>query len=132
MIDSNKPLDVAERFVAALNAADVDTVREIYAPDARIWHNFSGQEQTVEVNLKTLLWVHRVLSDVTYDVQRRFEIPQGFVQQHILRGRLPSGDAFAMPACVLCRVEGGRITELEEYIDSAQTQPLMEQSPKKV
>ena len=128
MKDANSPLAVADRFIAALNLADVDAIRAIYAPDARIWHNFSGKEQPVEVNIKTLLWVHRVLQDVEYDVQQRHEIPGGFVQQHILRGRLPSGEAFAMPACVLCRVADGRIVELEEYIDSAQTQPLLDQS----
>jgi ketosteroid isomerase-like protein len=128
MTDPSSPLAVADRFIAALNIADIDTVREIYAQDARIWHNFSGEEQTVEVNIKTLLWLHRVLQDVDYDVQRRYEIPDGFVQQHVLRGRLPSGEEFAMPACVLCRVVDGHIVELEEYIDSAHTQPLMAQS----
>jgi uncharacterized protein len=27
------------RFFAALEAGDIETVREIYAPDAVIWHN---------------------------------------------------------------------------------------------
>ena len=35
-------LDVAERFFKAIEAADIDAVKEIYAPDAEIWHNTDG------------------------------------------------------------------------------------------
>jgi len=122
---SNDAVAVARRFLAALNAADADAVREIYAPDVRIWHNFDGKLKSVEENIKTLLWIHRKLDNVNYDVQRLEAIPGGYLQQHILRGTLPSGAPFAMPACAVCKVENGRITSLEEYMDVAHTQPLM-------
>lgn len=125
MENSNDALVVAERFMAALNVADGDAVKEIYSPDARIWHNFSDQLQSVEDNIKSMYWMHRKLSNLNYDIQRREAIPGGFIQQHILRGTLASGDEFAMPACAICKVEDGRITSLEEYIDTAQTKPLM-------
>ena len=38
-------LDVAERLFKAIEAADIDAVREIYAPDAEIWHNTDGLVQ---------------------------------------------------------------------------------------
>ena len=125
MDNPEEVLAVAERLIAALNVADVDTVRDIYSVDARIWHNFSGELQPVEVNIKSMLWLHRKLSNVDYDVQRREVIPGGFVQQHVLRGVLASGEEFAMPACVICTVENGHITSLEEYLDKAHTEPLM-------
>ncbi len=125
MNNSNDVLAVAERFIVALNEADVDTVRDVYSEDARIWHNFSDELQPVEVNIKTMLWLHKKLSNVNYDVQRRETIPGGFVQQHILRGTLVSGEEFAMPACVICKVDNGHITSLEEYLDKAHTEPLM-------
>ena len=40
------------RFFAALEAGDIETLREIYAPDADIWHNEDLVEQPVEDNLK--------------------------------------------------------------------------------
>jgi limonene-1,2-epoxide hydrolase len=122
---SNCALEVAERFMAALNAADVDEVRAVFTPDAYIWHNFSEELQSVDENIKTMLWLHRKLSKVNYDIQRREAIPGGFIQQHILRGMLASGETFAMPACAICKVDNGRISSLEEYLDLTQTQPLM-------
>jgi ketosteroid isomerase-like protein len=126
MEQANEALAVAERFEAALNAADADGVRAAYAPDARIWHNFDDKCQTVEENIKTMEWLHRKLSDVKYDIQQRIAIPGGFLQQHILRGTLASGKPFALHACAICKVENGRITELAEYLDTAQSRPLFE------
>ena len=51
------------RFFAALEAGDVETLREIYAPDAVIWHNDDLVEQPVEDNLKVLRGLHRAVSD---------------------------------------------------------------------
>ena len=48
------------RFVGAIQAGDVATVREIYAPDAAIWHNFDEREQTVDENVVTLADLHRL------------------------------------------------------------------------
>ncbi len=121
---SNDALAVAERFVAALNVADSDVVKSVYAPDARIWHNFDDKLQSVEENIESMHWVHSKLNGLKYDVQKLIAIPGGFLQQHILRGTLASGDAFAMHACVICKVEDGRITELKEYLDTAQARPL--------
>ena len=42
---------VAERFFTAVEKGDVDTVKEIYSPDARIWHNFDNYASTREENL---------------------------------------------------------------------------------
>jgi len=123
---SNEAVAVAQKFVAALNVADAEAVREAYAPDARIWHNFEDKLQSVDENIETMHWVHSKLSKLDYDVQRLIAIPGGFLQQHILRGTLASGEAFAMHACVICKIEDGRITELEEYLDTGQARPLFQ------
>ena len=60
-----------------------------------------------------------------YDIQRVEVTSDGFFQQHVLRGKLASGEAFAMPACAICKVDNGKIVALEEYLDLAHTKPLM-------
>lgn len=125
MSEADEILALASRFVAAIEAKDVDTVRACYAPGARIWHNTDGKVQSVDDNIKGVYWIHKVLAGVRYDVKQRMAIPGGFLQEHVLRGTLPSGEAFAMPACVICKVEGGVITTLDEYLDSAHTLPLV-------
>ena len=116
-------LDLAERFFRAVERGDVDEIRAIYAPDARIWHNHDRKEQTVEENLRVLGWVSRNLTDRRYRVQRRVAIPGGFLQQHILEAET-AGGPFSMPACIVVEAKDGRITRLEEYLDSAQAAHL--------
>jgi ketosteroid isomerase-like protein len=127
MTEADDNLELAERFMAALEACDVDTVRELYAPDARIWHNFDQALQPVEENIESMQWMHRKLTDLEYDIVRREPIPGGWYQQHVLRGTLPSGERFAMPACAIIKVENGRIVSLDEYLDTAHTKPLRKQ-----
>lgn len=117
-------LEVAERLFAAIMAGDVAAVRELYAPDVVIWHNFDQVEQTRDQNLRTLAWVVKNVRDVRYEDIRRYEIEGGFVQQHVLRGVGPSETPVEIAACIVCRVEHGKITRLEEYLDSAQTASL--------
>jgi ketosteroid isomerase-like protein len=119
------PMAVAERFFAAIGRGDLDAVRAIYAPDAVIWHNHDGVEQDVEQNLAVLAWVVKNVSGLRYEDVRRFPTPGGFVQQHVLRGAAPSGVAVEIPACIVCAVAGGRITRLDEYLDSGHVSPLL-------
>lgn len=117
-------LDFAERFVGAIQAGDTETVRACYAPDAKLWHNSDGIEQTVDQNMKVLDWFIRTLPDRHYRVLRREALPDGFMQQHVLEATLPDGTKWAMDACVVVRIENGVITRLDEYLDSARSAAL--------
>ncbi len=121
---SSEIVALAERFFRAIETADVAAIGTIYAPDARIWHNYDDKEQTVEENLRVLNWVTRTLSKRHYRVVRRETFPGGFLQQHVLEGVLPDGTQFRVPACIVCSVKDGRITRLDEYIDSDGTKAL--------
>ena len=117
-------LDFAERFVGAIQAGDTATVRACYAPDAKLWHNNDGIEQTVDQNLKVLAWFVKTLPDRNYRVLRVEALPDGFVQQHVLEATLPNGERWAMDACVVIKIENGLITRLDEYLDSAKSAAL--------
>ena len=119
-------LALAKRFVGAIQSGDVDTVRACYAPDAKIWHNNDGIEQTVDQNLRVLKWMMRVLPERNYRVLRLEALSDGFLQQHVLEAKLPDGRTWTLDACVICRVADGLITRLDEYLDSAQTNALTE------
>ena len=111
--------ELVVRFFAALEAGDIATLREIYAPDAVIWHNDDLVEQPVEENLKVLAGLHRVVSGLRYDIVRRVTAPDGVLQQHVLRGHLPNGAEVELHAAMYLQVRDGRITRIEEYLDSA-------------
>ncbi len=123
-MSSTDPMAVAHRFLDALNAGDADALTAIYAEDARIWHNFDRQYQSVSDNARSLKWMHRKLNNLSYDVKRLEPIEGGYLQQHVLRGTLASGEDFALDALAIVQVENGRIVSLEEYLDLAQAAPL--------
>ncbi|MEU5876021.1 nuclear transport factor 2 family protein [Spirillospora sp. NPDC047279] len=111
---------VIDRFFAALEAGDIDTVRSIYAPDAVIWHNDDLVEQPVDDNLKVLKGLHRVVSGLRYEVVRRASLDDGVMQQHVLHGTLPDGRDVELHCAMYLQVRDGHITRIDEYLDSAQ------------
>lgn len=117
---SEQSIQTAEKLFRAIEAGDVDAIRSIYSADAKIWHNNEGIAQSVEQNLAVLKWVVANIRNVKYTEVRLQQTPTGFVQQHVLRGRFKDKD-IALPACIIATVEGGRITRLDEYLDSAHT-----------
>ncbi len=106
------------RFFTALEAGDIETLREIYAPGALIWHNDDLLEQSVDDNLKVLAGLHRAVSGLRYDVIRRAPAADGVLQQHVLRGTLPNGAEVELHAAMYLQVRDGHITRIEEYLDS--------------
>jgi ketosteroid isomerase-like protein len=120
MMNATEILAFAERFVAALERGDGAEVRAFYAPDARIWHNTDGVEQTVEQNLKLLNWFVRNMSSRRYRVTRRAALEDGFLQTHVLEVTRLDGRSFRLDACVVVRMADAVIVRLDEYIDSAQ------------
>lgn len=124
MTTALSPLEVADRLFAAIQGGDVEGVRAVYAPDVQVWHNFDMVSQTAEENLRVLAWMVRKVKDLRYEDVRRWEIAGGFAQQHVLRGIAPNGKTIEVPAAMFCTVVDGRITRLEEYLDTAQTAVL--------
>jgi len=120
------PLELAAQLMSAITAGDIAAVRRIYAPDAVIWHNNDGLTQTVDENLRVLQWVVRHVGDLRYEDIRRQRTETGYVQQHVLRGRAPNGQPLEIRACLICTVRDGRITRLEEYLDTAHVAPLLQ------
>lgn len=116
-------LAIAERFFTAIERGDIEAVKAIYAPDARIWHSHDQKEQTVEENLRVLTWMSRNLKNRHYRIHRRVPIPGGFLQQHTTELETPQGP-FAMPACIVVEIKNGRIARLEEYLDGVQVAEL--------
>jgi ketosteroid isomerase-like protein len=94
-------------------------LRDLYAPDIRIWHNTDRREQSFDENVRVLKWLGRNVSDLRYEDVRREPTSNGFVQQHVLRGTTLSGVEIEVPACLVVTVTDGKIGRIDEYIDSA-------------
>ena len=110
---------LASRLFDAIEAGDVEAVAACYAQEIIVWHNTDGVGQSRDDNLKTLAGVVRYLGERRYEQRRLDVFDGGFVQQHVLTGVRPDGVRVSLPAALIGRVEDGKITRLDEYLDSA-------------
>ena len=118
-MDERAVPDFARRFFDAVARGDLDEVRRCYAPNAVIWTAQDPVERTPEENLVVPRWVKDNIRDFRYEDVRCQVTPTGFVEQHTTCGTAPNGKEMRFPACLVVRVEDGRITRLEEYFDTA-------------
>lgn len=126
----SEAFEVGARFFSAIEAGDMETVRDVYHPDVVVWHNTDGIErrdrgQTRDENLALLTALTNVIKDWKYDIWFREATESGLVQQHTLSGRLPNGEVFRIPVCIVLQIQEGHVVRLDEYIDSAHTRPMV-------
>ena len=125
MTDAEEMNALADRMARAYEQGDLDGIAACYAPDAVLWHNFDGSEQTVAEQLDATRWLNENLKDLRYEVVARHFFDGGYVQQQVVHGTLVrDGGAFAMPTCMNVTVRDGLVTRLDEYLDSAHLKPL--------
>ena len=117
-------MSAADAIFGAIERGDVEGVRAVYAPGAVIWHNFDEVEQGVDDNLRILGWMANAFAERRYEVVFRKEWDDGFVQQHVLHLTKKDGTTISLPACIVAKVADGKITRIDEYLDSAQAARL--------
>jgi ketosteroid isomerase-like protein len=111
---------LATRLFDSIEIGDAEGVADCYGPDLVVWHNFDGLEQSREDNLKTLAGLIARISDRRYTDRRLNVFDGGFVQQHVLTGVRKDGVRVSLPGVLVGAVQNGKITRLDEYLDSAQ------------
>lgn len=121
----NNALEIAKQLTARTLAGDVDGVGALYHEDAVVWRNFDGRELAKKQVLKVIGILAQNVEGLRYEELRLSATPSGFVQQHVMRGKAPSGAELNVPACLVAQIEDGRIRRLDEYLDSAALAPLM-------
>ena len=111
---------MATRFFDAIEEGDIDTMKNSFAPGAEIWHNTDELVGTPEQTAVVLSGMVARIKDREYAERRLTAFPGGFVQQHVLTGKRVHDDGeVRLPCAIICKVEGGKITRLDEYFDSA-------------
>jgi ketosteroid isomerase-like protein len=111
---------LAARFFDCIEQGDVEGVSACYAPELVVWHNFDDLEQPREANLATLASMIKWISERRYERRRVNVFEGGFVQQHVLTGIRRDGVRVSLPGILVGQVRDGKITRLDEYLDSAQ------------
>jgi ketosteroid isomerase-like protein len=111
---------VANRFFAAIEAADCKALDEIYTADAVVWHNYDNVEQRRNDNIAMLAKFPQMFKSFRYANIRRAYFEGGFVQQHVCTGVKVNGQTFEVPNCMVVTMRGDQIVRIDDYFDSAQ------------
>lgn len=118
MAEAPDPLEIVGRLIAGIEQGTLDDVRALYAPGAVVWTCFDDRERDVDSSMGVLEWLVSNTTERHYEVTRRIAIDGGVLQQHVLRATSTHRDReFAMPACLVIRIEGDLITRIDEYLD---------------
>jgi ketosteroid isomerase-like protein len=110
---------LANRLFNAIERADIDLVEQIYSPDVEYWVNVRDESRGLDTVLQLVRDFSEKVKGLHYNVESRDFFPGGFVQRCRVTGELSSGEAIAVPVCIVIHIEDGRISRLYEYLDSA-------------
>jgi limonene-1,2-epoxide hydrolase len=110
--------DLCNRFFDAYQDRRVDLLAEIYAPDCIVWHNVYGRDTTGADNLAALPASYEMQRRRTYNDRIINTFDGGFVIQYTLHGVQHSGHRGALWICIVGLCRDGKITRIDEYMDS--------------
>lgn len=110
---------LADRFIDAIQAGDIETVKACYDPDVVVWLNTAGVGVDRQANIAVLTGFIGKTSERLYQNRRVQAFPGGYVQQHLLKATHVKGPVLELPASLICQVRDGVIVRLDEYFDSA-------------
>jgi len=111
--------ELCTRYFDAIERRDVDAVAELYAPDFTFWVNLTGAETSREENLKTLREGYALLRRRSYDDRRIDTFETGFLARYSVNVVQHNGRRASFWACIVAQCKGGRITHIDEYLDSS-------------
>jgi ketosteroid isomerase-like protein len=106
-------------FFDAYQDRRVDILDQLYADDCVIWHNVFGRDTTRDENLEKFHDSYAGQRRRTYDDRTINTFHDGFVIQYTLHGVMNSGHRGALWICIVGRVRDGKITRIDEYMDSS-------------
>jgi len=111
--------ELCTRYFDAIERRDVDAVAELYAPEFSFWVNLSGEESSREQNLATLRDGYALLRRRSYDDRRIDTFAGGFLARYSVTAVQHSGQRSSHAACIVAQCRNGRITHIDEYLDSS-------------
>jgi len=106
-------------YFDAIERRDVDAVAELYAPGFSFWVNLTGAESSREQNLVTLREGYALLRRRCYDDRRIETFETGFVARYSVNVVQHNGKRASLQACIVAQCKDGRITHIDEYLDSS-------------
>ena len=110
--------EICEQFFDAYENKHDDILDKLYSDDCIIWHNVFGKDTTREDNLAAMR-VDKGQRRRTYNDRTINTFADGFVIQYTLNGVMTNGHRGALWICIVGKVRDGKITRIDEYMDTS-------------
>ena len=110
--------DPAAALLRLSEAGDFVAWRELFTPDAVVWHNTDLTDKKVDDFIEAIIPIRRKATAWKYTVVERVDVDDGFLQRFVLDVET-GGKKVKLAACLSCRLRDGLIARLDEYVDSA-------------
>ena len=110
-------IKIARAVFDAFQTNDIEAVSRLCAD------NFQGsQNGNPGMDRASLIGflgaVHAKVNDFRYEDIVCSATPDGFVEEHTVKGTLPDGEQFSLRLCVIGSITNGKVTQLREYLDT--------------
>ena len=125
MSDDGVVKSVAEKIARLVADRDLDALREIYTPDAVIWHSSDDKEKTVEESVEATAAQLALSTELWFEEQKLTPTPTGYIDQHYACVKLTSGEQVRVPTCAVVTLEGDRIKRFNEYVELGPLAPAI-------
>jgi ketosteroid isomerase-like protein len=106
-------------------AGDYPTLRDFYAPDAKLWMNTTQQWKTLDQHLSSAAGQRSKWKKMRYAESRVTPFDDGYVQQFRAQAVAHNGKRLDLPVCMVIRLQGQKIVQREEYLDGAALQDVL-------
>lgn len=112
---------LTQDFFAAITRRDWSDALERVHPDGRAMQNISGEEVDARTLLTSMRGLVESLKSFAYENPRRILGKNAVVEQHDVRMAREDGRELVLDICIVLHFDNdGRITRIDEYLDSAQ------------
>jgi ketosteroid isomerase-like protein len=122
-------IEVADKLFAAIEAGDAAAVEGLYADDVAVWHSVTGRTLDKDRSLAILRWIMAPGVTRAYEIEERLVDGARLAQRHILRVTVGEHPTLELPVAIFVTARDGKITAIDEYVDQAGTDKLIELIP---
>ncbi|WP_176599247.1 nuclear transport factor 2 family protein [Sphingobium sp. 15-1] len=113
-------LDISRFLSEAFSKKDVSSIEALYGDGIIVWHNHTNSYENKSENIASLEQFFGLFSEISYQDIRFTWTEEGFIQRHVITGKLESNGAIVeIPACLVFSVRDGKIVRLDEFGDPA-------------
>jgi ketosteroid isomerase-like protein len=110
--------ELCTRYFDAVERHDVDAVADLYAPGFTFWVNVTGEGSSRGANLQALRDGYVLHRHRTYDDRSVDTFETGFLARYSVNVVEHNGRRTSLWACIVAQCKDGRITRIDEYLDS--------------